>query len=120
MTQYCFTFKIKPEMKDEYKRAHDNIWPEFAKAVREAGFSNQSIFYKSGGTIIIYFESDNPEKSIETIARNPLNIKWQKEMEKFLLKEEGSKSSKFLEEKDPSLKKLRPGAERLEQIFFQE
>ena len=107
-------------MKDEYKKAHDNIWPEYAKAVRDAGIVNQSIFYKPDGTVIIYFESSNPEKSLEKIAKNPLNIKWQKEMGKFIAKSEESKTYKSLKKESPVLKEFRPEVEIQEQVFYRE
>ena len=34
MTRYAFTFKIHPQMKKEYKEAHDKIWPEMVEAIR--------------------------------------------------------------------------------------
>jgi len=119
MKQYCMTFKIDPEKKKEYKKIHSNIWPEYAKAVREAGISNQSIFYKDDGTLFIYFESENPEKSLEKIENNPLNIKWQKEMEKFLIKnKEYLNATSDLE--GTAILKYRPEALALEQLFYQE
>ena len=118
MAQFGFTFKIKPEMKEEYKKAHDNIWPDYAKAVRDAGITNQSIFYKKDGTIFIYQESDDPERSLKIIADNPLNTKWQKEMEKFILKE-GNIPIDSPDKKGSVLEEFRPEVEIMEQVFYQ-
>ena len=38
-------FKIKPELKDDYKKDHDEIWPEYKKAIREAGLKNYSLAF---------------------------------------------------------------------------
>ena len=107
-------------MKEEYKKAHDNIWPEYAKAVRAAGILNQSIFYKKDGTLVIYFESDDPEKSLATIKKKPLNTKWQKEMDKFIAKAENNKSRQDVEGKGSALREMRPEVEILELIFYLE
>lgn len=36
--------KLKPGCVTEYKRRHDNIWPELAAELRAAGISDYSIF----------------------------------------------------------------------------
>jgi len=111
MKYYAYCAKIKTEMKEEYKIAHDNIWPDYVKAVMDAGILNISIFYRKDGTLFLYFESDDPEKSLKTISGNPLDIKWQKEMEKFFIK--GDTES----EKDILLGRFMPDDLSLELIY---
>ena len=41
---YAFRMKLKPGIVDEYKRRHDEIWPELAQLLREAGIYDYSIF----------------------------------------------------------------------------
>jgi arylsulfatase len=36
--------KLKPGMGAEYKKRHDEIWPELSQAIRDAGISDYSIF----------------------------------------------------------------------------
>ena len=36
--------KLKPGCEAEYRRRHDEIWPELAQALRQAGISDYSIF----------------------------------------------------------------------------
>ena len=45
MQRIGFTMKIKPELKDQYKKAHDEIWPELAKAINDYGMHNYSIYF---------------------------------------------------------------------------
>jgi len=40
----AFTMKLKPNVIDEYKRRHDEIWPELVNLIRENGISDYSIF----------------------------------------------------------------------------
>ena len=34
MQRIAFILRIRPELKEEYKKAHDNIWPELKKTCR--------------------------------------------------------------------------------------
>ncbi len=36
--------KLKPGFKDEYKKRHDEIWPELEELLHQAGVFNYSIF----------------------------------------------------------------------------
>jgi len=44
MTRHAFKMKLKPGVVAEYKRRHDEIWPELSKELRDAGVSDYSIF----------------------------------------------------------------------------
>ncbi len=44
MLRNAFTMQLKPGVADEYKRRHDEIWPELAQTLKEAGISDYSIF----------------------------------------------------------------------------
>ncbi len=41
--RYAFLMRIKPELKSEYQKAHDEIWPDMARAIRRSGIRNYSI-----------------------------------------------------------------------------
>ena len=41
---YAFTMQLNPGMKAEYKKRHDEIWPELSALLKEAGVSDYSIF----------------------------------------------------------------------------
>ncbi|MBW7865827.1 MAG: L-rhamnose mutarotase [Candidatus Hydrogenedentes bacterium] len=44
MTRNAFVMKLKPGFEAEYKRRHDELWPEMADMLRDAGISDYSIF----------------------------------------------------------------------------
>lgn len=90
MTRVGSIFKIKPELKAEYKKAHDEIWPELAKAIKDAGISNYSIYFRKDGTLFSYMEIDDYEKSMAKLAKTDVNTRWQKHMEKYFVKEDKS------------------------------
>jgi L-rhamnose mutarotase len=103
MKRYAFIFKIKPELKAEYKKAHDELWPDMAKAIRKSGIRNYSIFFRKDGTLFACLESKDPKKSFEYLARQEVNERWQKAMEKYFVK------------KNPSV--LGPEMEEIEEVF---
>ena len=57
MERLCFTFEIRPGTEDEYKRRHDEIWPELVEAIKTAGMANYSLF-RRGTTIVGYAECE--------------------------------------------------------------
>jgi L-rhamnose mutarotase len=88
--RYAFIMRIKPELKAEYKKAHDEIWPDMARAIRQSGIRNYSIFYRDDGTLFAYLESNDPERSFEWLNKAEANARWQKAMDKFFVKKDPS------------------------------
>ncbi len=104
MQRVGFTFKIKPELKDEYKKAHDEIWPEMAKAINDCGMHNYSIYFRKDGTLFAYLEVEGDfKKQMEKLSKLEVNERWQKYMDKYFVKE------------DKSI--LGPETEMLEEVF---
>ncbi len=103
MKRMAFIFKIKPELKDEYKKAHDEIWPDMAKTIKESGIRNYSIFFRKDGTLFACFEAQDCEKSLEYLSRQEVDVRWEKHMDKYFVK------------KDKSI--LGPESETLEEVF---
>lgn len=44
MMRCAFKMKLKPGFEEEYKKRHDEIWPEMTKVLQDAGVSDYSIF----------------------------------------------------------------------------
>lgn len=90
MGRAAFMFRIKPELKDEYKKAHDEIWPELAKAIRDVGIRNYSIFFRKDGTLFAYLEVDDFNKAMGELGKTDVNARWQKYMDKYFVKQDQS------------------------------
>ncbi len=45
MKKVAFKMKLKPGFKEEYRRRHNELWPEVEKLLRENGISDYSIFF---------------------------------------------------------------------------
>lgn len=52
MKKFCILIPIKEEYRDEYVKIHLEAWPEMLKAIREAGFTNEVIYYYQDQSII--------------------------------------------------------------------
>lgn len=76
MERVCFTFEIYKGQEAEYKKRHDEIWPELVSAIKEAGFANYSLFRRDQ-TIIAYCEVDPDAKTaFAALAPNEANGRW--------------------------------------------
>lgn len=74
----CFSFEIRAGTEAEYKKRHDEIWPELVAAIKAAGQSNYSLF-RHGTTIVGYVECEpDAATSWARIAATEVNARWQK------------------------------------------
>jgi L-rhamnose mutarotase len=86
MKRYGSVFRIRPEMVKEYKQAHDEIWPDMAKAIQDAGIRNYSIFFRKDGMLFSYFECEDAPRALASIRTTEVNTRWQVAMEKYFVK----------------------------------
>jgi L-rhamnose mutarotase len=78
MERVCFTFEIRPGTEAEYKRRHDEIWPELVEAIKDAGFANYSLF-RRGTTIVAYAECEpDVATAFAKLAPVEVNVRWAK------------------------------------------
>src|SRR5665647_2080756 len=103
MARYAMIWKIKPELKEQYKKDHDEIWPDMAKAITDAGYKNYSIYFRKDGTMFAYLEHNNLEEGGKILGRTEVNGRWQKAMAKYFVNS------------DPTI--IGPEMEMLEEVF---
>lgn len=81
MDRYAWKALLKPGMKAEYKRRHDEIWPEMKAMLKEAGIRNYTI-WNVGDELFGYYEC---EKGLDYAARvqaeSPVTARWNAYME---------------------------------------
>ena len=75
MSHYAWVLEVRPGYEEEYKKRHDEIWPDMVEMLSEAGLRNYNIF-RHGLTLFGYFETDDLKKSIDHIAKSEVNKKW--------------------------------------------
>lgn len=75
MGYYAWVLEVRPGYEEEYKRRHDEIWPEMLDALRQAGVRNYSIF-RHGLTLFGYFETDDIDYTRKFLAESEVNRRW--------------------------------------------
>ena len=76
MTRVAFTMKLKPGMKDEYKKRHDEIWPELVVLLRESGVSDYSIFLDESTHTLFACQKISGEGGSQDLGTLPIVQKW--------------------------------------------
>jgi L-rhamnose mutarotase len=72
--------RLKPGVVERYQRYHKEVWPDVLAAIRRAGITRYLIF-RDGLDLFHYIECEDYDKAIAELADDPVNIKWQAEME---------------------------------------
>lgn len=80
MQRTCFLLKVKPDMLEQYKTAHANVWPDMQAALKDAGWSNYSLFLREDGLVVGYVETEDFEAARAKLGETKINARWQKEM----------------------------------------
>ena len=84
MQRVGFRLQIRPEMADEYKRRHAEVWPDMLQALRETGWTNYSIFLdRADGTLFGYLETPDLDAAKAGMATREVNARWQADMAPF-------------------------------------
>lgn len=76
MQRIAFKMKLKPGCKDEYKRRHDEIWPELRALLKETGISDYAIFLDDQTHILFAVQKQAGDASSQDIGSNPIVQKW--------------------------------------------
>jgi L-rhamnose mutarotase len=75
----AFKMKLKEGFKDEYKKRHDEIWPELAKLLKENGISDYTIFLDEETNILFGVQQQNGQSS-QDLGQTEIVQKWWKYM----------------------------------------
>lgn len=77
MQRACFTLQIKPDKIDEYKRLHEDVWPEMLEALTRHRWHNYSLFLKPDGLLIGYCETPDFDAAVAGMQSEKINQRWQ-------------------------------------------
>ena len=87
MEKYAWRGKIVPGMQEEYKKRHDNIWPEMKEVLADAGIVNYSIWMQ-GEELFGYYECEKGvEYAAKVQAESNVVKKWDEYMKDILIME---------------------------------
>ena len=68
--------KLKPGFKDEYKKRHDDIWPELKKLLQDAGIRDYSIFLDEETNILFAVQKVVGNKGSQDLGQQEIVKKW--------------------------------------------
>lgn len=61
---------------DEYKRRHDNLWPELRELLKASGISEYSIFLDETTNTLFGFMQVDDDSALEKLPEHPVMKKW--------------------------------------------
>jgi len=76
MERFAFKMKLKPGCKEEYRKRHDEIWPELATLIRSTGVCDYSIFLDEESNTLFAVQKVSGEGSSQDMGSNPVVQKW--------------------------------------------
>ena len=87
MERYAWKATVKEGKLAEYKRRHDEIWPEMVDVLKEAGICNYSI-WNVGNELFGYYECEKgAEFAAKVQAESPIVDRWNEYMKDVMVME---------------------------------
>lgn len=76
MQTVAFKMKLNPGQTVEYKKRHDEIWPELKKLLKENGISDYSIFLDEETNILFAVQKQDGSGSSQDLGSTEIVKKW--------------------------------------------
>ena len=76
MQRAAFKMKLKPGFEAEYKKRHDEIWPELSQVLADAGVSDYSIFLDEETLTVFAVQKLSDDHTADDLPDNPVVKKW--------------------------------------------
>lgn len=83
MRRVCFLLKVKEDRLEEYRKDHEEVWPEMLDALSRHGWTNYSLFLRPDGLLIGYVETPDWEAALSGMQDEEVNARWQTEMKDY-------------------------------------
>ncbi|HXG25048.1 MAG TPA: L-rhamnose mutarotase [Chthonomonadales bacterium] len=84
MQRVGFLIKVKPDKIEEYKRLHENVWPDLLAELKAAGIRNYSLWLRPDGLEFGYLECDDWQAACDYLAQSEVHERWQQFMQNYL------------------------------------
>jgi len=72
----AFKMKVKSGCEQEYKKRHDEIWPELGNELAKAGISDYSIFLDEETLILFAVQKLTDNNTADELPNTPIVRKW--------------------------------------------
>ena len=76
MNQVAFKMKLKPGHEAEYKRRHDEIWPDLKAALTDAGVYDYAIYLDEETLTLFAVQKLKEGDTAGDLPNNPIVRKW--------------------------------------------
>lgn len=76
MEKYAFRMTLKPGCEAEYKKRHDEIWPELSQLLKEAGVSDYSIHLDRETHALFGVLWRDDDHTMDQLPLQPVMKKW--------------------------------------------
>jgi L-rhamnose mutarotase len=76
MQRVAFKMYLNEGMKNEYKKRHNEIWPELERLLKEAGISEYSIFWDEETNTLFAFQKVSGKGGSQDLGQNEIVKKW--------------------------------------------
>jgi L-rhamnose mutarotase len=80
MKRLAFKMHLNPGQKEEYKKRHNEIWPELKKLLKESGVSGYSIFLDEETNILFAFQKVSGDGGSQDLGQTEIVQEWWKYM----------------------------------------
>jgi L-rhamnose mutarotase len=74
--KFAFRMNLNPGQAAEYKRRHDEIWPELAALLREAGVSDYSIWLDEETNHLFAVLTRTDDHGMDALPSNAIVRRW--------------------------------------------
>ena len=74
--KFAFKMQLNPGQRDEYKRRHDEIWPELSLALRDAGVRDYSIHLDPDTNILFAVMWRRKDHDLDALATTAIMQRW--------------------------------------------
>jgi L-rhamnose mutarotase len=80
INRFAFKMKLNPGFKEEYRKRHDEIWPELVRLLKNEGIGNYSIFLDEETDTLFAYQEQSGESSSQDLGKTEIVKKWWKFM----------------------------------------
>ena len=80
MTRVAFKMQLFADQKEEYRKRHEEIWPDLVSLLKETGISDYSIFLDdTTNSLFGVLKAEDPLQ-LNNLPQHPVMQKWWKHM----------------------------------------
>jgi L-rhamnose mutarotase len=76
MKRVAFKMKLHPNQVDEYKRRHDQLWPELVQLLKQSGIEDYSIFLDEKTNDLFGVLKMEDINQLDELPKHPIMKKW--------------------------------------------